>query len=154
VDVFPDFGELIFVSNLTTEQLDEMRRFWESPTLATTRLIEPAELDRLGRMFPPFPGKREYKHEGDGETHDVEESFRAAADRHIARYREQIHDALCKRWEYCKKRKALATEGFQLSVGVADALLTIATGIPLPVTALSVYLVKRGLLDQICGCKA
>ena len=150
MDFPPDPDELTRVSNLTSEQLDEIRRLWDSPALATTRLIEPAELERLGRMFPPFPGN----HEHERERRDADETFRAAAERHIDKYREQIHDALCKRWEYCKKRKALATEGFQLSVGVADALLTLATGIPLPVTALSVYLVKRGVLDQICGCKA
>jgi hypothetical protein len=72
----------------------------------------------------------------------------------LEKYREQIHQAICKDFAYCKRRreKQFETEGVLLCIGVADALLTAITSFPLPVTSVSVYLVKNKILDKWCGC--
>jgi hypothetical protein len=59
---------------------------------------------------------------------------------------------LCAEWGYCAKRESLRGEGVALALAVADGLLAFGTGIPVPIAAASVYLVKFGVLDNLCGC--
>lgn len=72
----------------------------------------------------------------------------------LYRHQSAIYKAVCVDFRYCdRRRKAeFESEGYSVALGVADALLTAGTGIPLPVTTVSVYLVKKMLLDRWCGC--
>lgn len=78
----------------------------------------------------------------------------AEFERLVARYAKEIEEAVCVKFAYCDKRRKgdFETEGWTVATGVADALLTHATGFPLPVTTVSVYLVKRRVLDLWCEC--
>ncbi|GAG22721.1 unnamed protein product, partial [marine sediment metagenome] len=38
-----------------------------------------------------------------------------------------------------------------ISLAVADALISAALELPVPVTSVSVYLVKKHMLDEFCG---
>jgi hypothetical protein len=63
-----------------------------------------------------------------------------------------MHDLACVEWKYCEKKDLLKSEGFQLSVAIADGLLSLSTGLPIPLTAMSVFFVKKGLLEKLCDC--
>lgn len=67
---------------------------------------------------------------------------------------DSLYETVCVGWNYCAKRKEkkFQTEEVTLSIAIADILLSAATQIPLPVTLISVYLVKRGVLDKWCKC--
>jgi hypothetical protein len=62
---------------------------------------------------------------------------------------------MCRKLDYCSKRRAkvFEDEGWTVAIAVGDALLQIITHIPVPIAVLSVYIVKRGILDKICKCK-
>ncbi|WP_455918775.1 hypothetical protein [Ensifer canadensis] len=55
---------------------------------------------------------------------------------------------------YCDLKRAgkLETEGFQLVVSIADALIAAQTQVPVPVTQISVYAVKHHALEGWCQC--
>lgn len=72
----------------------------------------------------------------------------------IKEYRSQTHSAVCVEFKYCEKRKQqeFREAGHTLAIAIADCLQTAAPGIPLPVTWLSVYLLKTQMLDRLCKC--
>ena len=84
----------------------------------------------------------------------VKRYFLSLVNEKLAKYQTQIHKAICKDFSYCRKRrtKEFEEEGLLLSVAVADALITFATSLPLPVTSIAVYLVKNKILDRWCDC--
>lgn len=61
---------------------------------------------------------------------------------------------LCVRVDYCAKRrsKTFEEDGYAVAIAVGDGLLQIFTQLPLPIVILSVYIIKRGILDEICRC--
>jgi len=63
-----------------------------------------------------------------------------------------MHDLTCVEWKYCERKEFLKSESFQLSVAISDGLLSLSTGLPIPLTAISVFLVKKGLLEKLCDC--
>ena len=81
-------------------------------------------------------------------------NFRMSVDGKLLGSKLAIQEAVCFPLDYCARRRAgtFEREGLQLAIAVADALVTIATQIPLPVTSVSVYLVKTQLLDRMCEC--
>lgn len=85
---------------------------------------------------------------------DIKSYLAATAKKRIEKYRAQICAAVCVQFQYCKRRreKQFETEGVMLALAVADSILTALTSFPLPVTSVSVYLVKTRLLDQWCQC--
>jgi hypothetical protein len=72
----------------------------------------------------------------------------------VATFHDIIHKAVCIDFGYCDRRRKsdLGLEEYALVLAVADALATAKTGIPLPITTVSVYLVKRQILDKWCCC--
>ena len=137
------------MSNLQPSQIKEIERLWKDPDSGASLLVDPPLLADIGRRFPPSLPKK-----GRGPEHEpgMREAIETAAKAKIAGIRTVVEDALCKNWNYCAKRKQLGSEGFQLALAVADGLLGVVTKIPVPITALSVYLVKRKLLDNLCHC--
>lgn len=59
-----------------------------------------------------------------------------------------ITEAVC--IKYCEKRN---DEGLQVAVTIADALVSLYVEWPLPISYISVFLVKKGLLDKWCKCE-
>jgi hypothetical protein len=59
---------------------------------------------------------------------------------------------LCEQCAYCANRNHM--DEVNLAATIADAILSSAAAMPIPVTTIGVYLVKKGILDQVCGCKA
>jgi hypothetical protein len=74
----------------------------------------------------------------------------------VAESRAKVHRAVCVQFRYCARRKAkeFEAEGLTLAIAIADALLLAAVPMVLPVTAVSVYLLKSGILDKWCDCDA
>lgn len=72
----------------------------------------------------------------------------------LQRYADAIQ-RLCKDLDYCAKRRAkvFEDEGWAVAIAVGDALLQIVTHVPIPMAVLSVYIIKRGILDTICKCR-
>jgi len=69
------------------------------------------------------------------------------------RYADALRE-ICEQVDYCAKRRAkvFEAEGWAVAIAVGDALLQIVTHIPVPIAVLTVYAVKRGILDNICQC--
>jgi hypothetical protein len=59
---------------------------------------------------------------------------------------------LCEQYSYCTKRQDM--DGVTLAATIADTLFVTATNIPIPVASIAVYLVKKKILDELCGCDA
>jgi hypothetical protein len=57
---------------------------------------------------------------------------------------------ICEQCAYCANRQQM--DGVNLAATIADALLSSAAAMPIPLTTIGVYLVKKGILDQLCGC--
>ena len=55
---------------------------------------------------------------------------------------------------YCKLKAdgTLASEGFNLTVAIADVLLACGTQIPFPIVQVAVYATKNQILDRCCTC--
>jgi hypothetical protein len=85
---------------------------------------------------------------------DIKRYLADTAKKRLEQYRAQICGAVCVQFQYCKRRreKQFETEGVMLALAVADSILAVLTPFPLPVTSVSVYLVKTRLLDQWCQC--
>jgi hypothetical protein len=66
----------------------------------------------------------------------------------------QVVQTVCRDVKYCERRQAktFESEGVTVSIAVADALVSSAIGVPIPIIQLTVYIIKRGILDQICEC--
>ena len=132
------------MSKLTKQQVREIEYLWRYETLAVSKVIPQDILKDIGSRFPPSDL---------GHEPGMAKALEDAAEASVMRYSDPIRQRLCVEWNYCEKRLAFRGEGFQLALSVADALLALVTLIPIPVTSLSVYLVRRGLLDKICRCK-
>jgi hypothetical protein len=59
---------------------------------------------------------------------------------------------LCEQYSYCTKRQDM--DGVMLAATIADTLFVSTTNIPIPVASIAVYLVKKKILDELCGCGA
>jgi hypothetical protein len=70
-------------------------------------------------------------------------------------YKDQITEIICNDFEYCKKKKNkyFQTEKFTLGISIADSLIMAKTLIPIPIIALSAYLVKENIIDKWCNCE-
>ncbi|MFY9622415.1 MAG: hypothetical protein WAM70_16540 [Pyrinomonadaceae bacterium] len=132
------------MSKLAKEQIRELEHLWRNETLAVSKVVSPDVLEDIGRRFPPSDR---------GHEPGLAQAVEDAAEARVMRYSDPIRQRLCIEWDYCEKRSAFRGEGFQLTLAVADALLAFVTLIPIPVTSLSVYLVRRGVLDKICQCQ-
>lgn len=66
-----------------------------------------------------------------------------------------MKSVICNDLDYCNslKKKILDKEGWKVAISVSDSLTAYATGIPIPIGHLSVYLIRYHLLDKICACE-
>ena len=66
-----------------------------------------------------------------------------------------ICDVVCVEFNYCEKRnsKEFQNEEYQLALGIAEALLVIASQIPFPIVATTAYLLKSKVFDKWCSCE-
>jgi hypothetical protein len=65
----------------------------------------------------------------------------------------QLRETICVNFEYCKKREQPRfADGWTLAAGIADSMLAWWTQFPVPVTSISVYLVKYRVVEQLCDC--
>lgn len=148
---------------LTKKQQEEVRRLWS---------LDPIELDSRfdnlafkDRSAVEFEVKHEMREEG---KIIVDHAANLYGGEYLARlsgrlqerveirlsaYRSAITDVVCIKTAYCARRLKgdFEKEGWQLATMVADALLALH-GLPFPVTTISVFLIKKGILDQWCGC--
>ena len=78
----------------------------------------------------------------------------AEVNRVLAESKAKICDIVCNEYKYCEKRKKkeFANEHYQITIGIAEALMVLASQIPLPIIAVAVYLVKNKVLDKWCDC--
>lgn len=55
---------------------------------------------------------------------------------------------------YCthKRKGTLESEGFQLAVTIADALVSVKMKTVMPVTSIAAYVVKKHVMDPLCLC--
>jgi hypothetical protein len=134
------------MSNLTPQQIKEIEMHWNHPAGASIALLSEREAAEIGQRFPPHIDETGSHAPGMGQAAEW------AATQRVMSFSDPIRQALCVQWGYCEKRTKFGGETFQLCLAVADGLLGFATQIPVPMTALSVYLVRRGLLDIICKC--
>ena len=134
------------MTNLTQDQIEELEDFWNDSDKVSIALVSADELAHIGHLFKPSPD------EGGIHKPGMRKAIDSAAERRVKVLSDSIHKTLCVQWRYCERRAAFSGEGIQLCLAVADGLLSAVTQIPIPVTALSVYLVRRGLLDAICQC--
>lgn len=147
-------------THISETQLEKMQQYWESEQALFADLLKklkPHEQeslrnsDMLLTLFFRNDVSLSRKKEEINYL-SMEAGLMSATVHELSSYAEMVRVQICDSWSYCKKRQALQAEGFQLAVTVADALLSMGVGLPLPVTAISVYLVKRQLLDKLCGC--
>lgn len=73
---------------------------------------------------------------------------------YLSAFEGTVTNAICTKFDYCKRRKdgTLESEEITIGIAVADALLSAATSFPIPVTMVSAYIVKKGILDRWCKC--
>lgn len=73
----------------------------------------------------------------------------------IENNKEKIADSICEKFEFCKKYKSgnLNSDGLMLSITIADGLFSFSTGLPIPISLLSYYLVKNKLIFNLCECQ-
>jgi hypothetical protein len=161
---------------LSQSQLEEVKQTWESfdglfeetvaGAIPARRKLEIEEqvradmkMEGLGAPGPRY-GPEDFSlaiGRSDGIfAHRVYSRLAAEFSQSVAFYSAPIKEAVCVKFAYCRKRRSgeLQGEGWTIAAGVSDALLTYLTSFPLPATTVGVYLVKKGILDELCGCAA
>ena len=145
-------------TKLTDQQIADIKRFWDEDPDSLHSLLIP-ESDRKGLMFN-IPGvlfglafePSERSIPIDMEQKFTANFFRVRAESIVSDISERLRSIICDDLNYCELRKKLKSEGAALAIAVADGLISSTLMIPIPITALSVYLIKKGILDQLCQC--
>jgi hypothetical protein len=164
---------------LTKKQIAEIREYWGSDDRETLRdpifqLIPAQEREQLARQADEAVAQarnisnedfqRQLGHEGKTpKSHSIWggraaketlKNYKMAVESKIANFQNQITELVCIKFDYCAKRKRgdFESEEVQLAIAIAELLLTLAAITPVPITMLSVYLVKNGVLDRWCKC--
>jgi hypothetical protein len=146
------------VSN-NPDQIREIENYWKLDSDDLARLFVSSEEARAIRSeMEDFQTGRGY---GNSRRYPISDktafewaqrAISARGEAAAKRFVEINREWLCDNYNYCNKRKELGGEGPALAISVADGLFMATTGIPFPITALSVFLVKRGILDRLCDC--
>jgi hypothetical protein len=149
---------------LNEDELRELRQYWEDPHAfdAALRALFPEDVKRTvrarvlsameaeGKIFVPGT-----KNRWGGERAKRELAvFRAHFAAPLSKQRDAIRSAVCEGLRYCERKRSREFQGdyFNLALMVADALLAVSGVMPFPVTAVTVYVVRYGFLDELCGC--
>jgi hypothetical protein len=137
-------------SNLSRAQLTQMRQLWKQDLQTLEAQITggtPYVARRAGYSY--YDKKAKSGHPATVERERVG-AYRAPAATNLAeRIAKRFKKVLCHDLRYCERSKS---EGLALAISVADSLVMVGTMLPVPVTAISVYLVRRGILDRVCKC--
>ena len=160
------------MSTLSESQIKEIREYWDNESSLNNAIIK------------LLPGDEQRKAseaaidvlvlDGKVSEHEVEEwkQHKYAArwggehanlwmrmlldrsERVLEQWKDQIYDAVCVKFQYCKRRKdgAFQKEGLLLAIAVADSLLSASLMLPIPLTSVAVYIVKHHILDKWCRC--
>ncbi len=152
---------------MSSENLTQVRQYWEndtdlmdtlikglvSPSLTTTLeadILKNREAFGLGAydagpLAPPqYLGGKLAMH--------LRRSKEIYVDGWIRSLAKDSRRLLCEQYSYCVKRQDM--DGINLAATIADALLVSATNIPIPLASIAVYLVRKKVLDELCGCGA
>ena len=72
----------------------------------------------------------------------------------IKEYSNQIQGVICVEFKYCEKRnrQEYREAGYKLATEIAERLQGAGLGISLPMTWLSVYLLRTAMLNRVCKC--
>lgn len=63
----------------------------------------------------------------------------------------KFRQVICVDYSYCQKRQG---DEVTLVAGIADALTSFCTGIPIPTVSVAAYFVRKRLLDPFCNCES
>lgn len=66
-----------------------------------------------------------------------------------------LRKTVCEDLGYCNliRNGVFESDGWATALAISDSLAMYLTGLPVPVVVLSVYVVKRRMLDRICKCE-
>lgn len=150
---------------LNQREIKQLRRYWEKPDAFEQALwslfsedvkhdIErqvTAEMAQEGKHFTPDTASI---WGGERARRELERLL-AEIRRYLHERYEMIHHAICVDFEYCRRKKEneFQSDHFTLVIAVADALLPAVTGVPLPITTITVYALRYGVLDNWCACQ-
>ncbi len=151
--------------NSKSELLEEVRRLWPTNHELDTTIEASIGFDRVkmeelvkeemksrGYDFNDDIGVQNYNY---GELLNVLNIYREIELRDaLSAHFNQIKEIVCVDFKYCERRSSgqLESEGVMLAVSIAELLGSKLSGTTIPIVALSVYLVKKRVLDRWCGC--
>ncbi len=145
---------------LKKKQLMELEELWGDPSALENALVNaiPADeqkrisalvLKRFEERTPPPGARTSARAWGESYGLAVRDALLRWTASQVRRFKKEIYELVCVDLAYCQKRDS---DGLDLAVAVADSLVSIASQMPLPVTAVSVYLIKKRVLDKWCDC--
>lgn len=86
------------------------------------------------------------------ESKEAAKEVKKEIETYVSKNKDELTNTICKKLNYCEKRKLLDKEGWKVAIAVFDSLIASATQIPIPILLFSVYLTKYKILDVICKC--
>jgi hypothetical protein len=138
-------------SNLTQKQLAQIRHYWKLDVHTLEAVMASGAVEKYkprGRVIVEYQKKRpsrDIPHVVNNKPRPLSTVMAASFAEKLAK---KFRKLLCQDLRYCERSKS---EGLALAISIADSLVML-TVIPVPVTAISVYLVRRGILDRVCKC--
>lgn len=143
---------------------EEIRRIWQTPGEAEGEVLRAYGLDQvvddpieeLIETGLSLPTNQEHLFEWSKSLLSrMRASISAETLRRLNESRDLLHQKICVEFRYCERRKEGAFEGDEatIAIGVAESLISAAADLGgVPVASLSVYLIKRRILDEFCDC--
>lgn len=140
-------------ANFTNSQIQETKQYWNSDEELLEALYGRLPyFHQFYKRFGDIDGIISYFSDSIPDALENRTLSSDAIENDVKGLIRLMHDLACIEWKYCEKKEFLKSEGFQLSVAIADGLLSLSTGLPIPLTAMSVFFVKKGLLEKLCDC--
>ncbi|BAY64327.1 hypothetical protein NIES22_44230 [Calothrix brevissima NIES-22] len=141
-------------ADCTNSQIEETEQYWNSDEEMLKALYgDLPYFHQFYKRFDGIDGIVSYFSDSISDALDNRIPSSDAIENKVKNTIRLMHDLACVEWKYCEKKEFLKSEGFQLSVAIADGLLSLSTGLPIPLTAMSVFFVKKGLLEKLCSCE-
>jgi hypothetical protein len=141
------------IAHFTNAQIQETEQYWNSDEEMFKALYgDRPWFHQFYKRFGDIDGVASYFSDNISDALENRTLSNDAIENDVKGLIRLMHDLACVEWKYCEKKDLLKSEGFQLSVAIADGLLSLSTGLPIPLTAISVFFVKKGLLEKLCNC--
>ena len=146
------------MTTITEKQIDEINKYWQwdsglEDLIVTESTKQKIKSDLNDAMMGRGPGQGYPIPDEETWVKFYRNSIKVHAPVIANEIAQKAHKVICEDLKYCEKRENLKDEGATLAIAVADGLLMAAIALPVPLTAISVYLVKKGILDNICDCE-